>query len=138
MLLGDLHAIDIIVHRGVMRGAGRDTAVVRILVTDDERKDLPLAPSEGLNLATLTVGDGLLDGGQVGEVNARAVDARGHLDEVLALVFSRGLADGTEGQFDELALLGLDGFKEGGRIFVEDDVIHTRSILPDSVKIASP
>lgn len=138
MLLGDLHAIDIIVHRGVMRGAGRDTAVVRILVADDERKDLPLAPSEGLNLATLAVGDGLLDGGQVGEIYARAVDARGHLDEVLTLVFSRGFADGTEGQFDELALFGLDGFKEGGRIFVEDDVIHTRSIIPKFLKIASP
>lgn len=138
MLLGNLHAIDIIVHRGMMRGAGRDTAVVRVLMADDEREDLPLAPSEGLNLATLAVGDGLLDGGQVGEVNARAVDARGHLDEVLALVFSRGLADGTEGQFDELALLGLDGFKEGGRIFVEEDVIHTRSIIPKFLKIASP
>ena len=137
MLLGDLHAIDIIVHRGVMRGAGRDTAVVRILVADDEREHLPLAPSEGLDFTPLAVGDGLLDGGQVGEVNASSVDALGHLDEVLALVFSRGLADGTEGQFDELTLFGLNGFKEGGRIFVEDDVLHKRLIIPINQKIAS-
>lgn len=112
MLLGDLHAIDIIVHRGVMRGAGRDTAVVRILVADDEGEHFPLAPSERLDFPTLAIGDGLLNGGQVGEVNARAVDALGHLDEVLTLVFSRGFADGTEGQFDELTLFGLNGFKE--------------------------
>lgn len=112
MLLGNLHAIDIIVHRGVMRGAGRDTAVVRILVADDEREHLPLAPSEGLDFPTLAVGDGLLDGGQVGEVNASSVDALGHLGEETALVFSRRLAVGFEGQFDELALFGLDGFKE--------------------------
>lgn len=138
MLLGDLHAIHIILHRGVMRGAGRDTAVVRVLVADDERKDLPLAPSEGLNLATLAVGDGLLDGGQIGEIDTRAIDARGHLDEVLALVFSRGLADGLEGEFDELSLFGLDGFKERGRIFVELDVGHTGDIIPNFLKIASP
>lgn len=112
MLLGDLHAIDIIVHRGVMRGAGRDTAVVRILVADDERKHLPLAPSEGLDFTPLAVGDGLLDGGQVGEVNARAVDALGHFGEETAFVFSRRLAVGFKGQFDELTLFGLNGFKE--------------------------
>lgn len=130
MLLGDLHAVHKVVHLGMMGRAGRDTAIVRTIVADDERKDLPLAPSEGLNLAPLALGDGFLDRGQVGEINARAIDARGHLDEVATLVVFRGFADGTEGQFDKLTLLGLNGIEERGRIFVEDDVIHTRLIIP--------
>ena len=81
---------------------------------DDERELNPRAPSEGLNLAAFVVGDALLDGGEVGEVDARAEHAGRHLDQLRALELGGGGGGGLEGHRGELPR----GGEEGG-----DDVV---------------
>lgn len=124
MLLGDFHAVHKVVHLGDALG-GRDAEIILALVFDDEGKDLPLAPSEGLDFTTLALGDGLLDGGQVGEVHARSVDADSSLFEDATLMVFARLALRLEGQFDELPLLGGDGVEEGHGVLMEFLVIHS-------------
>ena len=124
VVFGDLDAVHEVVHLGDALG-GRDAEVVLALVFDDEGEHLPRTPSEGLNLATLVVSDALLDGGEVGEVHARSVDADSPLFEETALVVFGRLAFRLEGQFDELPLLGGDGVEEGHGVLMEFLVIHS-------------
>ena len=124
VVFGDLDAVHEVVHLGDALG-GRDAEVVLALVFDDEGEHLPRTPSEGLNLATLALGDGLLDGGEVGEVNARAVDADSPLFEDTPLEVLGGLALGLEGEFDELPLLGGDSVEEGRGVLMEFLVVHS-------------
>jgi len=124
VFLGDLDAVHEVVDLGDALG-GRDAKVVLALVFDDEGEHLPHTPSEGLDFPTLALLDGLLDGGEVGEVHARAVDADSPLFEETALVVFGRLAFRLEGQFDELPLLGGDGVEEGHGVLMEFLVVHS-------------
>ena len=88
------------------------------LVLDNEGEVNPLAPRQGLDFATLVVGDAFLDRGQVGEVDARTEHTRGGLFEHHALGVSVRLGVGLEGDRGELALAGEEGGQgvgSGGR-----------------------
>lgn len=72
-----------------------------------------------LNIATLALLNALLDCGDVGEVNARAIDARADLLQGRALELGLGLGVGLVAQFNELPLAGLAGLNKGEGVGVD-------------------
>ena len=117
----DFHAVDLegALDAGV-RGH-RQAEEVFALVRDNEGEVNPLAPRQGLDFATLVVGDAFLDRGQVGEVDARTEDTRGGLFENHALGGGVRLRVALEGHRGELALAG----QEGGEGVVGSAGIHS-------------
>ena len=129
VFLGDLDAVHLVDHARTMgRGEG-DTEVFLVFpafvgMSDDQREDRPRAPREPLHLTTLLVLDTLLDGGEIGEVDARAVDAFRELLQLHALEGGGGLGFRLEGQFDELTLFVVTGVDEGESLRIGDGVGH--------------
>ena len=129
MLLGDFHAVHLVSHSRLVGGGEGDTEVFLVFarlvgVGDDEGEHRPRTPSEGLDFATLLVFNRLLHGGEVGKVDARAVDALRELLQLHALEGGGGGRLGLEGQFDELPLLVVAGIDEGDGLGVDDGVAH--------------
>lgn len=94
------------------------------LVLDNEGELNPLAPRQGLDFATLVVGDAFLDRGQVGEVDARTEHTRGGLFEHHALRGGVRLGVGLEGDRGELALAGEEGGQGVGGSGVRHSVVR--------------
>ncbi len=116
--LGDLHAVRL-EHdlRPLTLGGGDAEEFATLGGADDEGEHRPrLTLGEGLNLATETIGDALLDGGEVGEVNPRAVDARADLLQDDRLELGGGLGVGAIRQADELTLAGVAHADEGAGV----------------------
>jgi len=129
VFLGDFDAVHLVDHARTMGRREGDTEVFLVFarligMSDDQREDRPRAPREPLHLTTLLVLDALLDGGEIGEVDTRAVDAFRELLQLHALEGGGGLGFRLERQFDELTLLVVTGVDEGESLRIGDGVGH--------------
>ena len=109
LVLADLHAVHLEGDLDGGVGGNRESQEAFALVLDNEGELNPLAPRQGLDFTTLAVGDALLDGGEVGEVDARTEDSAGGLFEFHTLAGGTGLGVALEGHRGELTLAGQEG-----------------------------
>ena len=122
VFLRDLHAIGFVDDRGILTLGDRDAEQLPALCRiDDEGEDRPrLTSGEGLNLATLLILNRLLNGGEVGEIDPCAEDARGEFFQHRALELRLGGGVRLVVQLNELTLAGFASIHESGSVGGED------------------